>query len=64
MHFITENRSAGGHLLDFRLGNASVRVDELSEFEMVLPNIEEFYRADLSGNQQETVKKVESNPKK
>ena len=64
MHFITENRSAGGHLLDFRLGNASIRVDELSEFEMVLPNIEEFYRADLSGNQQETVKTVESNPKK
>jgi hypothetical protein len=31
---------------------------------MVLPNIEEFYEADLSGNQQATVKNVESNPKK
>ena len=64
MHFITANRSAGGHVLDIRLGNASVKVDDLSELEMVLPNIEEFYEADLSGNQQATVKNVESNPKK
>jgi acetolactate decarboxylase len=64
MHFITANRSAGGHLLDFRLGNASIKVDDLSEFEMVLPNIQEFYKADLSGNEQATVKTVESNPKK
>lgn len=64
MHFITANRSAGGHLLDIRLGNASIKVDDLSGFEMILPNIEEFYKADLSGNQQETVKNVESNPKK
>lgn len=64
MHFITANRSAGGHLLDIRLRNASIKVDDLSEFEMILPNIEEFYKADLSGNQQETVKNVESNPKK
>lgn len=64
MHFITANRSAGGHLLDFRLENASVKVDELSEFEMVLPNTEEFYKADLSDNQQAAVKTVESNPKK
>ena len=64
MHFITANRSAGGHLLDFRLENASIKVDDLSEFEMVLPNMEEFYKADLSGNEQATVKTVESNPKK
>jgi alpha-acetolactate decarboxylase len=46
------------------LGNASIKVDDLSEFEMVLPNNEEFYNVDLSGNQQATVKTVESNPKK
>lgn len=64
MHFLTANRSGGGHLLNMRLGNASINVDGLSEFEMVLPNIDEFYKADLSGNQQETLNKVESNPKK
>lgn len=64
MHFIKANRSSGGHLLDMRLGNASISVDGLSDFEMVLPNIDEFNKTDLSGNQQETLNKVESNPKK
>lgn len=64
MHFITENRSAGGHLLDFKLKNARVRINNLSEFEMVLPNSEEFYQADLSENQEVAIKTVESNPKK
>ena len=64
MHFLTTNRSAGGHLLDFKLVNASVEIDNLSEFEMVLPNIDEFYEADLSGNQQSALKTVESNTKK
>lgn len=64
MHFITANKSAGGHILDFKLGNASIKIDELSEFEMVLPNNESFYQADLSENNQAALKKVESNPKK
>jgi acetolactate decarboxylase len=64
LHFITANRSAGGHLLDFRLENPSIKIDDLPEFDMILPNVEEFYKADLSGNQQETLNKVESNPKK
>jgi acetolactate decarboxylase len=64
MHFITADRSRGGHLLDFRLENASLLVDNLSEFEMDLPNNEEFYQTDLSGDQQAALTKVESNPKK
>jgi acetolactate decarboxylase len=63
MHFLTANRSAGGHLLDFKLRNASIKVDNLNEFEMVLPNNEEFNKADLSGDQQASLTKVESNPK-
>ena len=64
MHFLAANRSAGGHLLDFKLENASIKVDDLNEFEMVLPNNEEFNKADLSGDQQASLTKVESNPKK
>ncbi len=64
MHFITADRSAGGHILDFRLKNASVLVDSLSEFEMDLPDNEEFYQTDLSGDQQAALTMVESNPKK
>jgi acetolactate decarboxylase len=64
MHFITADRSTGGHLLDLRLENANIKVDDLSDFEMVLPNNQEFYQADLSENQQAALNKVESNPKK
>jgi len=64
LHFITLDRSAGGHLLDFNLENASVKVDSLSEFKMALPENEEFYQADLAEDQQAALAKVESNPKK
>jgi acetolactate decarboxylase len=63
MHFITADRSAGGHLLDFTLENASLMVDRLSEFEMDLPNNKDFYQTDLSEDQQAALTKVESNPK-
>jgi acetolactate decarboxylase len=63
LHFITQDRSAGGHLLDFNLENASVSIDSISELDLALPENEEFYQANLSENLQETLAKVESNPK-
>lgn len=63
LHFLTQNRSAGGHLLDIRLHKAKVAIDDLTELDMALPTNKEFYHADLSGNQQAALKKVESNPK-
>ncbi len=63
MHFITSDRSSGGHLLDSQVEkNAIVRIDEISDFEMVLPEDKEFYGADLSGEKQEELKVAESNP--
>lgn len=64
LHFITRDRSAGGHLLDFKLENASVLVDSLSRLDLALPESEEFYQADLKEDQQAALAKVESNPKK
>ena len=64
LHFITLDRSAGGHLLDCNLENPSVSVDSLSELDLALPDSEEFYQADLTEDQQAALTKVESNPKK
>lgn len=64
MHFITSDRSSGGHLLDLKLENASIKVDDLSRLEMVLPGNEEFSRARISGSNQTALAKIESNPKK
>lgn len=63
MHFITADRSAGGHILDLTLRNATVQIDDLSGLQMELPKDDEFYKADLSGDQQAALKKAESNPK-
>jgi acetolactate decarboxylase len=64
LHFITAERNAGGHLLDLKLTNVSVKVDSISKLEMILPHNDEFYQADLSGNPQAAINKIESNPKK
>jgi acetolactate decarboxylase len=37
LHFLTQNREAGGHLLDCRIWHASVKVDFKREFLMELP---------------------------
>lgn len=62
MHFITSDRSSGGHLLDCVVRNASISIDEISEFEMALPKDRDFQRADLSDDKQEELKSAESNP--
>jgi len=64
LHFITLDRSAGGHLLDFNLENVSVEIDSFSELDLSLPENEEFYQADLTKDQQADLTQVESNPKK
>jgi len=47
LHFITADRSAGGHVLDLLLGEVDVFIDETPEFFMQLPGMEEFQEADL-----------------
>ena len=37
LHFLTQDRDAGGHLLDCRIRNANVKVDVTREFLMELP---------------------------
>jgi acetolactate decarboxylase len=47
LHFITADRSAGGHVLDLLLGEVNVYIDETPDFFMQLPEMEEFQQADL-----------------
>jgi acetolactate decarboxylase len=37
IHFITDDRSAGGHLLDCIINNATVEVDIINSYNLVLP---------------------------
>jgi len=59
LHFITEDRKAGGHLLECHLQNARVDIDYTSEFYMALLKSDEFYNTDLTRKKQKELDKVE-----
>jgi acetolactate decarboxylase len=48
LHFITEDRKAGGHVLVYQVQNAKIEIDYTPNFFMVLPPNSDFYNADLT----------------
>jgi len=36
-HFITDDCTTGGHLLDCITGNVTVQIDQINKYELVLP---------------------------
>ena len=47
-HFLSEDRTKGGHLLECSGRDLRVRVERLNDFHLSLPESEEFLRADLT----------------
>lgn len=50
-HFINQNRDAGGHLLECRLSQVRVEIDNTGEWYTVLPEDAAFYGVDLTGGE-------------
>lgn len=50
LHFITSDRTAGGHVLDMALAEGTVQVDVTANFTMALPPGGDFLTVDLSGD--------------
>jgi len=59
MHFINKERTAGGHLLNVQLEDTKIMMDYTSEFFMVVPENKEFHQAELSGDNQHELEKIE-----
>ena len=59
LHFITKDRSAGGHLLACQTQDVRVDIDYTSKFFMMLSEEEEFLRADLAKDKQAELEKIE-----
>lgn len=59
LHFITEDRSEGGHVLDLEMGNGNAAFDITRTFLMELPASGDFYNVELSQDLQEDMEKVE-----
>ncbi|MDN7025767.1 acetolactate decarboxylase [Methanoculleus sp. FWC-SCC1] len=59
LHFITGDRTAGGHILDFYLLNGTAAIDVTPDFLMRLPTEGDFCTTDLTLDQQEALVSVE-----
>ena len=61
LHFISDDRQTGGHILDFTLPlNTTIEYDITPEFQMVLPTSGAFTGVDLSQDLSEKLAKVEN----
>ena len=59
IHFITSDRKSGGHLLECRMEDVKIEIDDTSRFYMVLPESGEFHEVDLTEDKQAELEKIE-----
>jgi len=60
LHFLSADRTAGGHILDFKLKQATCRLDKINKMHLELPrDSSEFGKADLSQDRSADLHKVE-----
>ena len=59
IHFISRDRTAGGHVLDFELENGNASIDVTTAFFMELPESGDFYSVELGQDLQAEVESVE-----
>lgn len=59
-HFISDDRKVGGHVLNLAADEIDVSIDRTDNFSMVLPDNEMFNNFDLTIDQSEDIKKVET----
>lgn len=63
LHFITDNRTRGGHVLDYEVTEGNLEIDHTSTLHLELPETEAFSHADLrAGSSSEAIEQVESKP--
>ena len=59
LHFISEDKTKGGHLLNLEIDKATLTLDYTSDFQMHLPDGEFFKSLDLTIDQEDDIKEVE-----
>jgi len=59
LHFLSHDRSVGGHVTGFSTRRARIEIDVTSQFHMALPNDVSFLDADLDKDSAEAIRKVE-----
>jgi acetolactate decarboxylase len=63
LHFLTDDRKGGGHVLDFKTDDIELKICRVLNFRMLLPDNEAFFKTNLSIDREKELKKVESDKK-
>ncbi len=63
-HFITDDRKAGGHVLDCSFDNLPAKIGPYTNLYLQLPETSDFLNSDLSQDIEKELKKVEKSPGK
>ena len=61
MHFISRDKTKGGHVLDISITDAILTIDSADAFEMRLPQNKRLDSFDLSADQSKDIEMIESN---
>lgn len=59
-HFISDDRKTGGHVLDAQPGRCQISLHTESDLHLALPETRDFLAADLSGDHDRELEKVET----
>jgi len=59
LHFISDDRTKGGHILDFTTVGGNLQLDACNRFYMVLPREQQFSTLDLSQDRSKELEKAE-----
>lgn len=59
LHFISDDRKAGGHLLDCVIDSGKIQLDDTFRLNLVLPTDSDFYRKDLTADNSHELEKIE-----
>lgn len=59
LHFLTADRTAGGHVLDFTVDEATLKIDTINRFVLQLPEGGAFAAADLHRDRKTELERVE-----
>ena len=59
-HFLSDDKSKGGHVLDAKLASGSVNLDHIREFNLVQPDTDTFADLDLAGDMSQATGAVEN----
>ncbi len=61
LHFVSDDKQCGGHILDFKLALAEAKIQNIYRFSMLLPEgSDDFAKVDLGKDRSEELHKVES----